>query len=229
MTEKDKNKESGIILIDKDRDWTSFDVVAKLRNITGIKKIGHAGTLDPFATGLLIVAVGRESTKKIDDYMKLKKEYETEIFLGAVTETFDTESEIKNSGFDGVITEKKIRELMKSFIGEQEQIPPMFSAKKINGKKLYELARKGKTVARKKSKINIYNLELLSYKWPVLKIKVKCSTGTYIRSLGNDIGAKLGCGAYLQSLRRIKIGEFEVEKAHKIRELNQENFKDYFL
>lgn len=221
-------KKSGYLLINKPTGITSHDVVNRLRKITGIRKIGHAGTLDPFAGGLLIVAVGREATKNISKFVKLDKTYKAEIKLGFVSDTFDLQGEIKK------ISNKKpdisdIEKVLKSFLGKQKQIPPMFSAKKVGGKKLYELARKGIEIERQPSDIEIYEIKLLEYKYPLLKIKVKCSSGTYIRSLGFDIGEKLETGAYLTGLVRTEIGDFELDKAVGLDDLDKENWGDFLM
>lgn len=225
----ENNQKSGFLLINKQTTWTSFDVVAKLRNITKIKKIGHAGTLDPFADGLLIVAIGRESTKQIDTFVKKNKEYITTMCLGAISDTFDTEGKIKNTGYKKEIKLKKIEEVIKKFIGTQQQTPPMYSAKKINGQKLYKLARLGKTVKRQANTIEISNIEIIKYSWPELTLKINCGTGTYIRSLGNDIGEKLKCGAYLTKLQRTSIGEFKLEDAHEIKKITPKNWEKFLI
>jgi tRNA pseudouridine55 synthase len=207
-------------LIDKPSDWTSFDVVnvvrKKARTEQGIKniRVGHAGTLDPFATGLLIVGVGREATKKLDAFKGMPKTYLATIRLGAVSDTDDRDGKITNTKLQISIPDKPmIKKILKKFIGPQQQIPPMYSAKKINGKKLYELARAGKTIERAPSQIEIFDIKMIDYKWPDIKIEVKCSTGTYIRTLAHDIGEALGTGAYCQELRRTKIGDHSVENA----------------
>lgn len=224
------NTLSKIILIDKPNGWTSFDVVAKIRSYfrkeTGNKKIkvGHAGTLDPFATGLLIVLVG-EATKEQDLYMKKDKEYETTLRLGFVSTTGDPEgkiSETPNAKYE-IPNEDQISKVLKSFMGEIDQVPPQFSAIKINGKKAYELARAGKEVEIKPRRVSIHELDLVSYNWPELKIKTKVSSGTYIRTLGEDIGQALGTGAYLTQLRRTKIGEFDIKDAKTITETIDSN------
>jgi tRNA pseudouridine55 synthase len=207
------NIKSGFLLINKPVGPTSHDIINKLRKITGIKKIGHAGTLDPFASGLLICAVGREATREIDKFVKQKKEYVATVHLGAVTDSYDRTGKIIKE-YDGeFIGEDVIKKAVLGFIGEQLQTPPMFSAKKINGKKMYELARAGKEVERQPCAINIFTTEILSYAWPILKIKIKCSSGTYIRTIAYDLGERLGCGAYLKELERTKIGEYNVEDA----------------
>lgn len=186
-------------------------------------RVGHAGTLDPFATGLLIVGVGRESTKHLDIFKKMPKTYIAEIKLGKISDTYDKTGKItdfkeKNAGVKKP-NRKKIREVLKSFIGKQDQTPPMFSAKKINGERLYKLARKGIEVERKASEIDIHKIKTILYTWPMLKIEVQCSPGTYIRTLAHDIGQKLGTGAYCQELVRTKIGNYLLKKAIKLESL----------
>jgi len=204
--------EGKAILIDKPLHWTSFDVVRKLRHILQIKKIGHAGTLDPLATGLLIVCTGK-FTKKINEYMAAEKEYTGSITLGAVTPTYDLESLPEQQKDHSLITNEMLQAVTEKFIGDIEQFPPMYSAIKKDGVALYELARKGVEVELKARKINIQSFELTAIALPVIHFKVVCSTGTYIRSLANDYGAALGCGGYLSSLCRTRIGEFKVEDA----------------
>ncbi|MFA5248612.1 MAG: tRNA pseudouridine(55) synthase TruB [Patescibacteria group bacterium] len=220
-------KESGFIFFDKPAEITSHGVIAFLRHITMIKKIGHAGTLDPFATGLLIVGVGREATKRLDEFLKKDKEYEATLHLGVSTDTYDCEGKILNDYVGDKKNLKEIKKVVADFVGEQDQIPPMFSAKKINGKKLYELARKGIEVERKPSRIKIYKIKILKYSWPNLKLRIKCSSGTYIRSLASDIGGNLGCGAHLSALRRTAISKFSVKKAVKKDKINQENWQNF--
>lgn len=213
------------ILVDKPVGWTSFDAVnfvrGKLRIATGNKKIkvGHAGTLDPFATGLLIIAAGRENTKRIDEFKAMPKTYVANIRLGATSDTFDSTGEIVTTHIDkGIKPPKleKIQETLTTFIGLQLQLPPMYSAKKINGQRLYNLARKGITVERQSNEITIFSIKLLEYSYPNLIIEAVCSTGTYIRTLANDIGQKLGVSAYCQDLRRTAIGQYSVADAQKI-------------
>ena len=199
-------------MFDKPLQWTSFDVVRKLRNIIQIKKIGHAGTLDPLATGLLIVCTGK-FTKRINEYMAREKEYSGTITLGAVTPTYDLESEPENFSTIQSISLAKIQEAVLQLTGPILQIPPAHSAIKINGKRVYELARQGKEVKLEPRPVTIYAFEILSYQDGVVQFLVRCSTGTYIRSLANDLGKILGCGGYLSSLRRTKIGEFSVDDA----------------
>lgn len=213
MSEVNSSFEEGrVLLIDKPLQWTSFDVVRKLRNIIRIKKIGHAGTLDPLATGLLIVCTGK-FTKRINEYMAREKEYTGTITLGAVTPTYDLESAPENFLSIQGITLDKIRETALQLTGPIQQVPPAHSAIKINGKRVYELARQGKEVNLEPRPVTIYAFDILTFEEGVVQFCVRCSTGTYIRSLANDLGKLLGCGGYLSSLRRTKIGEFAVENA----------------
>ena len=201
-----------VLLINKPLHWTSFDVVRKLRNILQIKKIGHAGTLDPLATGLLIVCTGK-FTKKINEFMAQEKEYTGTITLGAVTPTYDLESEPVQQKDFSFITPAMLQAATEKFVGDIQQLPPMFSAIKKDGVALYELARRGEEVELKPRNINIRSFEIIKVELPVVHFKVTCSTGTYIRSLANDYGAALGCGGYLSSLCRTRIGDFKNEDA----------------
>ncbi|MEO8960332.1 MAG: tRNA pseudouridine(55) synthase TruB [Ginsengibacter sp.] len=210
--------EGQVLLIDKPLEWTSFDVVRKIRNIIGIKKVGHAGTLDPLATGLLIVCTGK-FTKKINEYMGQEKEYAGTITLGATTPTYDLESEPGHSKSLDSITGDLIYAATKQFTGEILQTPPIHSAIKQKGKPVYLLARKGKEVILEPRKITINEFEITHIEMPVISFRVVCTTGTYIRSLANDFGAVLGCGGYLSQLRRTRIGDFKAEDA-----MNMEEF-----
>ena len=201
-----------VILINKPMHWTSFDVVRKLRSLIQIKKIGHAGTLDPLATGILIVCTGK-FTKKINEYMAQEKEYTGSITLGAVTPTYDLESEPEQQKDFSFVTNDMLQTATEKFVGDIQQLPPMFSAIKKDGVALYELARRGEEVELKPRSIHIKSFEIISIELPVVYFKVICSTGTYIRSLANDYGAALGCGGYLSSLCRTRIGEFKNEDA----------------
>ena len=201
-----------VILINKPLHWTSFDVVRKLRSLIQIKKIGHAGTLDPLATGLLIVCTGK-FTKKINEYMAQEKEYSGSITLGAVTPTYDLESLPELEKDFSFVTTSMLQAATEKFVGDIEQIPPIYSAIKKDGVALYELARRGVDVELKPRSINIKSFEITAIELPVVHFKVICSTGTYIRSLANDYGAALGCGGYLSSLCRTRIGEFKIEDA----------------
>jgi len=200
-----------VLLIDKPLHWTSFDAVRKIRNAIRIKKVGHAGTLDPLATGLLIICTGK-FTKKINEYMAAEKEYTGSITLGATTPTYDMESAATDFKDTHDITGEQIHGATNNFIGEIQQVPPIYSAIKKDGVALYELARRGIDVELKPRTITIKEFEITSIEMPVVTFRVVCSTGTYIRSLAHDFGATLGCGAYLSSLRRTRIGEFLVEQ-----------------
>ena len=205
-----------MILIDKPAGISSFGVVAKirgfLRNEFGHKvRVGHTGTLDPFATGLLILLSGK-MTKRSNDFLKLDKEYVADLKLGFKSSTGDPEGEIEKVD-DRVPDAKEIEDILQTFIGEIEQIPPKYSAIKINGQRAYKLARKGVDFEVPMRRIRIYNIEVLEYEYPRLAIRCRVSSGTYIRTLAEDIGLKLGVGAYLTALRRTKIGEYSVDKA----------------
>jgi len=206
-----------VLLIDKPLYWTSFDVVRKLRNLAGIKKMGHAGTLDPLATGLLIICTGK-FTKKINEYMAQEKEYTGTFTIGATTPTYDLESKPENFRSVENFSEEKIRITVTKFLGEISQVPPVHSAIKIQGKRVYELARKGKEVILEPRRVFIKKFEIDQIELPKVHFRVVCSTGTYIRSLANDFGELLGCGAYLSSLCRVRIGEFKLEDALTIEE-----------
>jgi tRNA pseudouridine55 synthase len=227
---KEKNsQEGGFIFIEKPPKMTSHDVVERLRKITGIKKIGHSGTLDPLARGLLILGIGRKFTKKLSFFQKKDKEYIATLKLGLVSDTFDKEGKIKKIEVKKIPKKKEVENVLKSFLGEIEQRPPLFSAKKIKGQKLYQLARKGIKIKPKKEKVRIYQISILSYSFPLLKIKVKCSSGTYIRSLAFDIGKRLKTGALLQDLLRTKIGKFSLKKAIKLEKINKNNWKKFLI
>lgn len=207
-----------IFLIDKPLDWTSFDVVNKIRwnirktyNLKKIK-VGHAGTLDPKATGLLIVCTGK-MTKRIDEIQAESKVYTGTIKLGVTTPTYDTESEEDLTFPVEHITEELIHETTQKFLGEIEQFPPAHSAVKVDGKRLYELARAGKEVELKPRKIQIYDFKITKIEMPFVQFEVHCGKGTYIRSLAHDFGKALNSGGYLTELRRTKVGEFSVEEA----------------
>jgi tRNA pseudouridine55 synthase len=204
--------EGEVLLIDKPFHWTSFDVVRKLRAQIKVKKIGHAGTLDPLATGLLILCTGR-FTKKINEYMAREKEYTGTFTLGATTPTYDLESKPEAFKDFQHLTEAEIRAATQQFTGDIMQVPPAHSAIKVDGKRVYELARKGKEVKLEPRKISVKEFELTSIELPQVQFRIVCSTGTYIRSIANDFGQALGCGAYLSELRRTRIGEFWVKDA----------------
>lgn len=227
MTLKETYLNGKVLLFNKDKEWTSFDLVNKARNLVkksfDIKKIkvGHAGTLDPLATGLLIVCTGKE-TKNINQYQDLSKTYITNIKLGESTPSFDLETEVdKRLPFEH-ITEDEVKEIIKSYTGTIEQIPPMYSAINVNGKRAYQLARKGETVELKKREVQIYSINILKFELPNLTIEINCSKGTYVRSLARDIGESLNTVAHLTELERTKIGEFNVKDAISIKEFEEE-------
>lgn len=209
-----------VLLIDKPLGWTSFDVVRKIRGMIKVKKVGHAGTLDPLATGLLILCTGKY-TKKINEYMAQVKEYTGTITLGATTPTYDLESEPVNQKDYSVITLPIIQTAIEQFTGEILQVPPIHSAIKKDGKRVYELARKGVDVKLDPRRVVISTFEITAMALPVISFRVVCSTGTYIRSLANDLGEALGCGGYLSSLCRTRIGEFGVEQAMNIEQAKE--------
>ena len=222
MTEDDF-KNGQVLLIDKPLNWTSFQVVNKLRweikqrfNIKNIK-VGHAGTLDPLATGLLIICTGKQ-TKEIDMYQGQIKEYTGTITLGATTPSYDLETEIDKAFSIEHISEELLKETTKQFIGEIQQKPPIFSAIKKDGKRLYELARKGETTEIKARTVTVSEFEITNINLPKVNFKVICSKGTYIRSLAFDFGIALNSGAHLSALRRTKIGEFSVDKGLSVEE-----------
>ena len=206
------------LLIDKKLDWTSFDVVKKIRNITKSKKVGHAGTLDPLASGLLIICTGKH-TKKINEFLNLDKTYTGKFVLGSKTPSHDLETEISETKPLTGVNEKKIKEVANTFLGVQLQRPPKFSAVKVNGKRAYELARKDHKVIIEEKEVRVNSFEILEIKLPIISFSISCSKGTYIRSLARDLGLKLDCGAYLSELRRTKIGNFNVDHASTIEEL----------
>jgi len=208
-------EEGKVLLINKPLQWTSFDAVRKIRNLIRIKKVGHAGTLDPLATGLLIICTGR-FTKKINEYMAQEKEYTGTFTLGATTPTYDLESAPENFKSTDHIDEELLKIKTEQFMGEIMQVPPAHSAIKVDGKRVYELARQGKEVKLEPRKITIKEFEITKVEMPMVHFKVVCSTGTYIRSLANDFGAALGCGAYLSSLCRTRIGSFLLDDAMSI-------------
>jgi len=205
-------EEGRVLLINKPLRWTSFDAVRKIRNLIKIKKVGHAGTLDPLATGLLIICTGK-FTKKINEYMAQEKEYTGTFTLGATTPTYDLESEPGDFKPFENLNEQDIKSATAHFTGEIFQVPPAHSAIKVAGERGYKLARQGKEGLLEARKINIKEFEITNIRLPVIHFRVVCSTGTYIRSLANDFGKALGCGAYLSSLCRTRIGEYALKDA----------------
>ena len=202
---------NGIINVYKEKGYTSFDVVAKLRGIFHQKKIGHTGTLDPDAEGVLPVCLGK-ATRVCDLLTDKDKVYKAVLLLGQETDTQDISGQVLNQAKVNV-TKQAVYDAISQFIGRQKQVPPMYSALKVNGKKLYELAREGKTVERKPRPVHFYEIEILDISFPLVRFRVTCSKGTYIRTLCHDIGEKLGCGAAMESLLRTKVGRFTLDDA----------------
>lgn len=200
-----------------------------MRKFTGESRVGHAGTLDPNATGLLVIGVGREFTKKLGEIAKnTKKTYLAEIFLGEERDTDDSEGRVTlNKNSFKAPSREKVKERLDLFIGDQEQVPPAFSAIKLKGKKAYQLARKNEVFELKPRRVTIHSIKLLNYDYPILNIECEVSSGTYIRALARDLGRKLGSGAYLKNLRRTKIGKFSLDKATKLADLNKYNWKKF--
>ena len=201
----------GIVIVDKPQGWTSQDVTARLRRVFGTRRIGHGGTLDPMATGVLPVFVGR-ATRAVEFFEHAEKTYETVLRLGITTDTEDMTGTVlteENVSF----TEEQLQETLTAFRGEILQVPPMYSALKVNGQKLCDLARKGKTVERQPRPVTIYELTLVERGESTLRLRVRCSKGTYIRTLCKDIGEKLGCGGCMESLRRVAAGEYAIDEA----------------
>ena len=214
---------SGFLLINKPEGITSYEVVKKIKKITVIKEVGHSGVLDPFASGLLIIGVNREATKKLNEFLKMDKEYVAVFRLGKESDTYDRDGVIKENLVTKIPTLEEIKKCLATFEGEIEQIPPPYSNKKINGQRARDLIQKGLTVILKPQKIKIYQIEILDYKFPDLKIKISCSSGTYIRSLAHDFGLKIKTGAYVEKLTRTKIGEYELKEAIDLSLLNKDN------
>lgn len=213
------------ILIDKPFRWSSFKVIHEIRKLINTRKVGHAGTLDPNATGLLILCTGKK-TKEISKYQDLQKTYTGIITLGKSSPSMDTETEILEEKSFEHLTANEIHSVKEKFIGEILQIPPMFSAVKHKGKSLYQIARKGKTVKREPRKINIYSFNINKISLPEIHFEIVCSKGTYIRAIANDLGNELGCGGLLSSLRRTKIGEYSVNKALTVDEFKAKMLKN---
>ena len=210
---------SGIINVYKEKGFTSFDVVAKLRGILRTKKIGHTGTLDPDAEGVLPVCIGR-ATKVCDILTDKDKVYEAVMLLGVETDTQDTSGEVLKE-LPVTVSEECVKEAILSFVGDYAQVPPMYSALKVKGKKLYELAREGITVERKARNVQIFSIEILEMNLPRVRMSVHCSKGTYIRTLCHDIGAMLGCGGCMEKLLRTKVGVFELQDTLKLAEIDE--------
>lgn len=219
---------NGVLNIYKPQGITSFDVVKYIRKITGEKKVGHAGTLDPMASGVLPVCIGR-STKIINYIMENNKVYVAKLKLGIITDTYDREGTVLEENSIEALNEENIKKVIYSFQGEIDQIPPMYSALKVNGKRLYELARQGIEIEREKRKITIHNIDVIDINIPYVKFKVECSKGTYIRSLCYDIGKLLKCGATMWELERTQTGSFIKENSIELPDLSSENIKTHLI
>lgn len=209
-----------MLLVDKPAGWTSFDVVGKLRRVLHVRKAGHAGTLDPMATGLLIVCTGPR-TKEMERFIGLDKEYEVEMTIGGRTESFDAETPVFERRDISGITRQRVEEVLRGLVGPQRQIPPMWSAVKVRGKALYRYARKGQTVERPARDITVHAIDPGDMEFPRVRFRVSCSKGTYVRSLVDTAGERLGCGAYVTALRRTRIGPYRIEDALTIGQLEQ--------
>lgn len=216
---------NGLLIINKPLHYTSMDVIRKVRKLTGIRKVGHAGTLDPLATGVLLVCIGK-ATKKIDSLMNTTKEYVAEIDLTAFSETDDAQGPLELINIDKIPTLTEIQNILAQFIGEISQMPPKYSALKINGIPAYKKARRGETVELKPRNVIINSIDLISFQWPVLKIKISCGKGTYIRSLARDIGVILKTGGYLISLERTAVGNYRIEDTIDLSKIEKIEEKD---
>jgi len=216
------NNYNGFLVIDKPLTWTSFDVVAKIRGKLHPKKIGHAGTLDPLATGVLVLCLG-DATKLSEKVMGTEKEYTGEITLGATSQTDDAEGPIVPNEVATEVPITEVEKVLQSFVGTFGQMPPQFSAKKVDGDRAYKLARKGKTVDLKPAQVTIHRIEMLDYKWPKIKVRIVSGKGFYVRSLARDVGEKLKVGGYLSALKRTRVGVFSIERAVTVEEASEKN------
>jgi len=219
------------LLIDKPKGMTSHDVVDRVRQITGERRVGHAGTLDPNATGLLIIGVGRESTKKLGMIARdTRKTYLADVSMGEERDTDDAEGKVTERA-KGVLppSKREVERTLNGFVGEGEQIPPQFSAIKMQGKKAYEIARKGNKITLQPRNISVYRINLIRYSYPKLTFETEVSAGTYIRALARDMGRQLGMGAYLSDLRRTAIGTYSVEQAVQLASLTEKNWEEFAL
>lgn len=214
------NNLNGLLIVNKPKGWTSFDVVAKVRNLLNVKKVGHTGTLDPMATGVLVLCLGK-ATQLVEKMIGMDKEYVAEITLGATSDTDDAEGNITENKEAGQKSQKEVEQVLKTFAGIIQQIPPAFSAKKIGGKRAYKLAREGKPVELKPAEVTIYELEVLNYQWPKLEVRVKSGKGFYVRALARDVGEKLGVGGYLSALKRTQVGPYMLDQAIQVEEVSE--------
>ncbi len=220
LTSKVSTDEGMFLLVDKPAGWTSFDVVNRVRHIFGVKKAGHAGTLDPLATGLLIICTGKR-TKELAQHTTADKEYEVTMLLGSRTASGDAETPVLETRSVEGITAERVREVLHSFVGPQQQVPPMWSALKVNGKRLYKYAQRGVSVERAPRDVSIHAIDVQRMDIPDVTMTVSCSKGTYIRTLVEDIGRALGCGAYVTGLRRTRIDDWKVTDAYSMAELER--------
>jgi tRNA pseudouridine55 synthase len=218
MSQQTNDDPIGVLLVDKPQGMTSHDIVARMRRVFRIKKIGHAGTLDPMATGLLLILVGK-ATKVSQFLMSMDKEYTGTVKLGEATDSQDADGEVVETKPVPELTQADVEKEMATFMGDQYQTPPMFSAKKVNGQKLYKLARQGKTIEREARVIHVSRYDILDFNLPEVSIIVGSSKGTYIRTLAHDLGERLGCGGHLCALRRTQVGKFRIEDANTLEEI----------
>lgn len=212
----------GILIVDKPSGITSHDVVDKVRRSFRIKRVGHAGTLDPLATGVLVVLIG-QATKLFSKFSYFDKSYEATITLGISTDTSDIQGKITKQGNCNMVTLSRLKEVVETFTGEVDQVPPMVSAVKVDGRRLYELARKGIEVDRKPRRIKIFSLNILDFSLPFIKISLQCSKGTYVRKIAEDIGDRLGCGGCISKIHRTQVGPFRIEQAISLDEIKRED------
>jgi tRNA pseudouridine55 synthase len=217
----------GILNINKPTGMTSHDVVAHIRRKFNIKRVGHAGTLDPLATGVLVILVGRSATKLSDQFMRFDKGYKATLLLGTRTDTQDTDGTVVEQRDSSKLTPDLVEEAMNKYLGAIDQLPPMYSAVKIKGKKLYEYARKGITIERKTRRVNIHSINLNNFKLPECVLDVQCSKGTYIRQLADDIGEDLKCGACISALQRTKVGPFTLDNSVELEEVDEKDIRDW--
>lgn len=214
---------SGIILLDKPKGKSSFYLVKVLRGITKVKKIGHAGTLDPLATGVMVMLVGKEYTKLSDTFLHHDKEYEATIKLSSATTTYDSEGDITDTS-DVIPSLKQVQDAIQTFQGKYSQVPPMYSAKKVNGKKLYEIARKGVIIEREAQEVEVQTT-LVEYSYPLLKLKISCSKGTYIRTIAHDLGLKLKTYGHITELKRTRSGPYKLDECASLTNLDFKSLK----
>ena len=211
----------GILNVNKPRGMTSFAVVSLVRRLTGIRRVGHAGTLDPVADGVLPICIGRHATRIVEYLVDARKAYRAVIRLGVATDTYDSEGEVVATGDPSGVTRAQMETALRQFVGEIQQVPPMYSALKYQGQPLYRYARAGKTVPLKARTVRIYRLELLNFESPLVEIEMECGRGTYVRSLAHDLGERLGCGGHMEGLTRLRSGPFLLEDAIGVEELEE--------